>query len=87
MTGIKSLVKEYRKQRHIDQEELAEAVGVCRKTIYLIEKGDRNPTLIIALRLARYFEVPVEQLFWLNDQSFGANRCTEKQEGNRTFSI
>lgn len=67
MTGVRSLVKEFRIQRRIDQNELAEAVGVCRKTIYLIEKGERNPTLIIALRLARYFDIPVEKLFILEE--------------------
>lgn len=61
------MVKEFRMQRHVAQSELAEAVGVCRKTIYLIETGNRSPTLVIALRLARYFNTSVEKLFILEE--------------------
>lgn len=61
------MVKEFRMQRHVAQSELAEAVGVCRKTIYFIETGNRSPTLVIALRLARYFDTSVEKLFILEE--------------------
>ena len=47
------------------QQELAERVGVTRQTIVAIEKGSYNPSVALALRLARVFGVTVEALFQL----------------------
>ena len=49
------------------QQELAEQVGVTRQTIISIEKGKYEPSIQLALRLARLFSVPVESLFELDD--------------------
>ena len=51
--------------KDITQEELAAAVGVTRKTINTIENGIYTPSTALALRLARYFGVPVEEIFQL----------------------
>ena len=51
--------------KNITQEELAAAVGVTRKTINTIENGVYTPSTALALRLARYFGVPVEEIFQL----------------------
>ena len=51
--------------KNITQEELAAAVGVTRKTINTIENNVYIPSTALALRLARYFEVPVEEIFQL----------------------
>lgn len=56
-----------RAEQRISQEELAERIGVSRKTISTIEVGRFIPSTVIALRLARYFGVPVEQIFKLKD--------------------
>ncbi|MFM2415271.1 MAG: hypothetical protein RI911_964 [Candidatus Parcubacteria bacterium] len=45
------------------QEALAEAVGVSRQTIIAIEKGNYTPSVLLAIKIAHAFDVPVEQLF------------------------
>ena len=50
------------------QQQLAERVGVTRQTIISIERGRYRPSVELALRLARVFEVPVEELFQLSDK-------------------
>jgi putative transcriptional regulator len=57
-----------RAERGLSQADLAEAIGVSRKTINTIEVGRFVPSTVISLRLARYFGVPVEQVFVLKDQ-------------------
>jgi putative transcriptional regulator len=50
------------------QQQLAERVGVTRQTIISIERGRYRPSVELALRLARVFGVPVEELFELSDK-------------------
>jgi len=52
--------------KNITQEELATHIGVTRKTINTIETGKFIPSTILAIKLARYFEIKVEELFTLN---------------------
>jgi DNA-binding XRE family transcriptional regulator len=52
-----------RAERGTSRRELAEALGVHYQTIGYLERGEYNPSLHLALRIARYFEVPVEVLF------------------------
>lgn len=56
-------IKKMRTDRNITQEQLAEAVGVSRQTVVAIEKGNYTPSLMLALNLAKFFGVPVEELF------------------------
>lgn len=51
------------------QQELAEAIGVSRKTISTVETTRFIPSVVIALKLARYFEVPVESIFELIEET------------------
>lgn len=44
---------------------MAEAAGVTRQTINAVERGRYEPSLELALKLAAYFDCPVEELFWL----------------------
>lgn len=60
---IHNRIKEYRQQKNMTQEDLAEAVGVSRQTIIAMEKGNYTPSLMLALQLARVFKVRVEELF------------------------
>ena len=55
-------IKVYRAMKNISQEELAVAIGVTRKTINTVETGKFIPSTVLALRIARYFGVPVEEL-------------------------
>ncbi len=54
-----------RVERRISRRELAEALGVHYQTIGYLERGEFSPSLHLALRIAAYFEVPVEVVFSL----------------------
>ena len=60
---LKNRLEEIRKQWEIKQEELAEAMGVSRQTISSLENGRYNPSVILAIKLARYFGMHVEDIF------------------------
>ena len=60
---LKNRLEEIRKQRENKQEELAEAMGVSRQTISSLENGRYNPSVILAIKLARYFGMHVEDIF------------------------
>ena len=62
-------IKVYRAMKNISQEELAVAIGVTRKTINTVETGKFIPSTVLALRIARYFGVRVEEIFVLNDEA------------------
>ena len=62
---IKNFIKEYREQKRITQQELADAVGVSRQTMVAMEKGNYEPSLGLALKLAKFFKVRVEEIFML----------------------
>ena len=60
---MKNKLEEIRKQKSIKQEELADAMGVSRQTISSLENGRYNPSVILAIKLARYFSMNVEDIF------------------------
>ncbi len=60
---MKNQVRELRTQRGLAQGQLAEAIGVSRQTINSIEKERYTPSLPLAMALARYFGVTVEEMF------------------------
>jgi putative transcriptional regulator len=60
---IKTDVLTLRKKRNITQEEVAQAIGVTRQTIIAIEKGNYTPSVLLALKLAEFFNTSVEKLF------------------------
>ena len=62
---MKNRIKALRKSRGYRQEDLAAALGVSRQTIFAIENDKYNPTLELAMKLARYLETTVEELFQL----------------------
>ena len=65
---LNNKIKEYRAMKNISQEELAIAIRVTRKTINTIETGKFVPSTVIALKIARYFKVSVEDIFELNEK-------------------
>ncbi len=58
-------IAKLRSKQKISQQNLADAIGVSRKTISTVETGRFTPSVVIALKMARYFEVPVEKIFEL----------------------
>lgn len=60
---MKNRLEEIRKRRGINQEELAVALEVTRQTIGSLENGRYNPSIILAFKLARYFEMSIEEIF------------------------
>ncbi len=64
---LQNRIRVFRAEHRMSQEELADAIGVSRKTISTVESGRFIPSTIIALRIARYFKVPVEEVFSLTD--------------------
>jgi len=62
-------LREFRfKHDQMTQEELAAALSVSRQTILAIEHGKFNPSVVLALRLARFFGVRVEEIFVLGEE-------------------
>ena len=62
---MRNIVKELRKARGLRQEDMAAALGVTRQTIIAIENNKYNPTLELAMKLARLLEMPLESIFQL----------------------
>ena len=60
---IKNQVYELRTKSSITQEALAETIGVTRQTIIAIEKGNYTPSITLALKMAKFFKKPVEDIF------------------------
>ncbi|MHA1673111.1 MAG: helix-turn-helix transcriptional regulator [Promethearchaeota archaeon] len=65
---IKNSVKELREKRGMTQQQLATEVVVSRQMISYIEKGTKKPTIILALKIAKFFNKPVEEIFELDSQ-------------------
>lgn len=70
--SISNKVYEYRVLARMSQQELAEKVGVSKQTIFVMEKGNYVPTLLLAFRIADFFNVDVIDIFTYlkgNDQN------------------
>lgn len=64
---MRNRIKELRKKLGVRQEDIAKAVGVTRQTINAIENEKYNPTLELAMRLAKLLNTTVEELFILDN--------------------
>jgi putative transcriptional regulator len=60
---VKNKLKVYRAMQDLTQETLADKIGVTRQTIISIEKGNYDPSLGLAFRLAGFFKVRIEDIF------------------------
>lgn len=67
MSKLDNRIRVYRAEHRMSQGDLAAAIGVSRKTISTIEVGKFVPSTVIALKIARLFQVPVEDIFSLAD--------------------
>lgn len=67
MMKLINFVRMHRARLDMTQEQLARAVGVSRQAIHAIERRKAEPSIVLALKLARLFELRVDELFMLED--------------------
>ena len=65
---MKNIIEEIRKQKNIKQEDFAKHMGVSRQTISSLENGRYNPSIILAYKIAKYFEMRIEDVFIFEDE-------------------
>ncbi len=61
-------LKEYRAKIGVNQQQMGRMAGVSRQTISQIERGDYSPSVTLALKIAKVFEVQVEDIFWYEEE-------------------
>lgn len=66
---LRNRVKELRARFNFTQGDLAEQVGVTRQTIAAVEKGEYVPSTLLSLNICRAFNMPMEDVFWLEGES------------------
>lgn len=64
---MRNNIKELRKARGLRQEDFAKLLGVSRQTVVAMENNKYDPTLALAMKVARLFERPVESIFTLEE--------------------
>lgn len=65
---LETNIVKYRRERKVSQSELADAVNVTRQTIISLEKGKYKASLVLAHKLAQFFDVAIEDLFIFNEE-------------------
>ena len=60
---MKNRIEEKRKEKGVNQEELAKIMGVSRQTISSLENGRYNPSILLAYKIAKYFDMSIEEVF------------------------
>lgn len=65
---MKNRIEEIRNERGIRQEELAGLMGVSRQTISSLENGRYNPSIMLAYKIAKYFEMAIEDVFIFEEE-------------------
>lgn len=66
---MKNHLEKIRKERGIKQEDLANALEVSRQTIGSLENGRYNPSIILAFKIARYFDMSIEEIFIYEEEN------------------
>lgn len=66
---MKNRLEELRKQQGIKQEDLAKALEVSRQTIGSLENGRYDPSIRLAFKIARYFDMRIEEIFIYEEES------------------
>jgi len=65
---MKNRIEAIRKERGIRQEDFAKSIGVSRQTISSLETGRYNPSIFLAYKIARYFEMTIEEVFIFEEE-------------------
>ena len=66
---MKNRLEAIRKEKGVRQEELADALSVTRQTISSLENGRYNPSITLAFKIARHFEMSIEEIFIFEEES------------------
>ena len=65
---MKNRIEEIRTQRGIRQEDFVKAMGVSRQTISSLENGRYNPSILLAHKIAKYFDMTIEEVFLFEEE-------------------
>lgn len=65
---MKNRIEEIRKEKGIRQEDFAKTMGVSRQTISSLETGRYNPSIFLAYKIAKYFEMTIEEVFIFDEE-------------------
>lgn len=65
---MKNRIEAIRKERGIRQEDFAKIMGVSRQTISSLETGKYNPSIFLAYKIAKYFEMTIEEVFIFDEE-------------------
>ena len=65
---MKNRIEEIRREKGIKQEDFAKLMGVSRQTISSLETGKYNPSIFLAYKIAKYFELTIEEVFIFEDE-------------------
>ncbi|MHA1899857.1 MAG: helix-turn-helix transcriptional regulator [Promethearchaeota archaeon] len=68
MTFLKTKIRELRENRNMSQKELGDLIGISRQSINYIELGKTSPKITVALKIAKIFNVSVEDIFILEEE-------------------
>lgn len=66
---MKNRVEEIRKEKGIRQVDFAKCMGVSRQTISSLETGRYNPSIFLAYKIAHYFEMTIEEVFFFEEEA------------------
>jgi len=77
---VQTKLKVYRAMNDLTQEDLAKAIGVTRQTVIAMEKGKYNPSLELAFKIAHYFKVKIEDVFFYDQNDEKTKRRSLKVE-------
>ena len=65
---MKNRIEQIRKEKGIRQDEFARLMGVSRQTISSLETGRYNPSILLAYKIAKYFEMTIEDVFIVDEE-------------------
>ena len=65
---VKNRIEEKRKKKGIRQEDFAKLMGVSRQTISSLENGRYNPSIMLAYKIAKYFDMTIEEVFIFEEE-------------------
>lgn len=65
-TCVHNCVQKFRKEKGLTQEQMAQGLKITRQTVIAIEKGNYTPSVLLAIKIAQFFDTPVETLFTLD---------------------
>ncbi|MBD1381425.1 helix-turn-helix transcriptional regulator [Metabacillus arenae] len=65
---LQNRVRELRARFQLSQSDLGKKIDATRQTVGMIEKGDYSPSVALALKISMVFELPLEEVFWLEEE-------------------